>query len=248
MEVADIHPLEPTAGFAGLTKNATNIDALYDRLNYRFRNEKLLTEALTHPSYRSGRAGTGGDYERLEFVGDRVLGLITAEILHKAFADADAGELARRLNARVRQEALVEVARAIDLGAHILLSKSERRTGGEAKPAILADACEAVIAALYLDGGLDVARDFIERYWPSAHMDSGGARKDAKTALQEWAHKAAKSAPEYHVVREDGPPHDPVFTVEVRLDDLQPICGVGKSKRSAQQAAAQAMMEKLRAG
>jgi ribonuclease-3 len=225
-----------------LTAKATRYDTLYERLGYRFQRVELLTEALTHPSFRSGRAGAGGDYERLEFVGDRVLGLITAEILFEAFSDAAAGELARRLNARVRQEALVEVAKSIELGSYLHLSRSERRTGGETKPAILADACEAVIAALYLDGGLDVARAFIERLWPDVDSENDAARKDAKTALQEWAHKQNKPAPDYVVVKEEGPPHKPVFTVEVRIEGLEPATGRGKSKRAAQQAAAQLLL------
>lgn len=236
------HSLGTPPGFDRLTTKETRYDTLYERLGHRFQRVELLTEALTHPSYRSGRAGTGGDYERLEFVGDRVLGLITAEILYRAFSDAAAGELARRLNARVRQEALVEVARSIDLGSYLHLSRSERRTGGETKPAILADACEAVIAALYLDGGLDVARNFIEHYWPDTEDENDAARKDAKTALQEWAHKQSKPPPEYVVVKEEGPPHNPVFTVEVRIEGLEPAIGCGKSKRAAQQAAAQLLL------
>lgn len=226
----------------------SKLELLCERLDHRFRQIDLLREALTHSSSDSSRrgAGAGRDYDRLEFLGDRVLGVIIAEHLFERFPDADAGHMARRYNALVRRETLADVARAIDLGDHLILSVSERETGGADKPAILADACEAVIAAIYLDGGIEAARQFVLAYWSELAADLTTAPKDAKTELQEWAHKIACPPPVYVTVTEEGPPHEPVFTIEVRIEGYPPATGSGPSKRVAEQAAAGAMLEQLR--
>lgn len=221
---------------------------LADRVAHRFARPELLREALTHPSAAGG--GQGGrqerDYNRLEFLGDRVLGMVIADYLLHRHPEAEAGELARRFNALVRRETLAKVARAIDLGDFLLLAKGERASGGADKPAILADACEALIGALYLDGGFKAAQRFILDHWRELAERAAGAPKDAKTALQELAHKLSEPEPEYRVVAEEGPPHDPVFTVEVRLAGREPCRGISKSKRGAEQAAASAMLKAIR--
>ncbi|MGQ3032158.1 MAG: ribonuclease III, partial [Ferrovibrionaceae bacterium] len=184
-------------------------------------------------------------YDRLEFLGDRVLGVIVAEAMHGRFAAADAGELARRFNAVVRQETLARIAEGLNLGKYLRLSKSERDTGGAAKPAILADAVEAVIAALFLDGGFEVARRIV-LHLVADHLDeAGGAAKDAKTALQEWAAARGIPTPTYRVVTQDGPAHQPRFTVAVTLPDHGTAEGSGGSKRIAEQAAARILLNQI---
>ena len=219
-------------------------------LGHDFERPALLREALTHPS-TGGSARRGGrqvgNYDRLEFVGDRVLGLVIASHLFDRYRDADAGQLARRYNALVRRETLTEVAAQIGLGEFLILSRSERESGGAEKPTILANACEAMIGALFIDGGFDVARQFVLCHWSAMAEDPSGAPKDAKTALQEWAHKhQADSPPQYVIVAEEGPPHQPMFTVELRLVGRAPTRGQASSKRAAEQHAAQAMLDTLR--
>ncbi|WP_428246996.1 ribonuclease III [Ferrovibrio sp.] len=235
------------------------LDTLQQALGHRFAEPKLLEEALVHPSAnprrsraksaRRGAAKTEAarDYNRLEFIGDRVLGLIVATLLAKAFPDAAAGELALRYNALVRQESLARFAQDLGLGEHIQLSRSERDSGGAGKPAILADALEAVIAALYLDGGLAAAEQFVSRHM-APHLDDSsyaGAAKDAKTALQEWAAARGQNVPRYQVASIEGPPHEPRFTVEVALGDGEPEQGKGGSKRAAEQEAAGRLLRRL---
>lgn len=225
-----------------------HLDTLAAALGHQFHNLKLLEEALTHPSVEmtaGRRRNEFRDYNRLEFLGDRVLGVIVAELLHERFPAAEAGELARRFNALVRQESLARVAQSLGLGEYLRLSKSERDMGGAAKPAILADACEAIIAALYLDGGLEAARSFVRRQFEPRLAELGNAAKDAKTALQEWAAARSLAPPVYEVTQQKGPPHDPTFTVTVRLDGQGEITGEGRTKRSAEQAAARALLKSL---
>ena len=190
---------------------------LFEVLGHEFKRTELLDEALTHPSaVKGGRRASArrSDYERLEFLGDRVLGLVVADDLLARFEDADAGQLARRYNALVRRETLANVARAINLGPHLHLAKSERVAGGAQKPAILANTCEAIIGALFLDGGLCAASRFIHRYWDERADALVRAPKDAKTQLQEWAHSMGMVPPTYSLIAREGAPHDPVFTIE----------------------------------
>jgi len=219
-------------------------DEFATRLGYRFRDAALLTEALTHASLDGGRKKKRGpDNERLEFLGDRVLGLVIADHLLETFPDADAGGLARRYNSLVRRETLAKVARKLDLGAYLRMAKAEENSGGRNKSAMLADGCEAVIAALYLDGGLEAASTFIHTHWDSLVGRDGQARRDPKTALQEWAHAAGLHPPMYEEVERSGPAHDPHFVVAASLDGHAPVTGEGTSKRRAQQAAATALLE-----
>ncbi len=222
----------------------TRLDALCGVLGYRFTRPALLTEALTHPSVDTSRQ-VGRDYDRLEFLGDRVLGLIVSNRLFARFPDADAGDLAVRFNALVRKETVAEVAHAIGLGDFLHLSKSESQGGGRAKPAILANALEAVIGALFLDGGLPAAEAFVDAHWSERVDRTSDAMKDPKTRLQEWAQKDAMRPPTYTIVAQAGPPHEPVFTVEVQVGGRPPLRAEGRSRRAAEQAVAAAMLATL---
>lgn len=224
---------------------------LFQILGHEFARTELLDEALTHPSsVKGGRRASmqRKDYERLEFLGDRVLGLIIAEDLLARFEDADAGQLARRYNALVRRETLAEVARDIDLGPHMRLAKGEREAGGAQKPAILANTCEAVIGALFLDGGLEAASRFIHRNWDQRAEALVRAPTDAKTQLQEWAHARGKPAPSYTLIDREGAAHDPIFTMEVSVEDCGAARGQGSSKRNAEQVAAGMLLEEIEGG
>ena len=219
-----------------------DLASLEQRLGHAFRDPGLLVRALTHSS-ASGR----GSNERLEFLGDRVLGLVIAEKLHDLFPGDSEGALALKFNALARREACVRAAEAAGIAPHLILASSEAGSGGRLKAAILGGAIEAVIAALYLDGGMVPARNFIERYWTDALAGLGHDMRDAKTALQEWAQgrKGKHTAPVYRVVRREGPDHAPHFAVEVSVEGHAPEIGEGGSKREAEQAAAGAMLKRL---
>lgn len=213
-------------------------------LHHRFRNAGLLCEALTHGS----AAGPDrASYERLEFLGDRVLGLIVADLLYARFPDENQGALARRHAALVCRDALARVAGTLELGRYMILSPGEEESGGRVNPALLADCCEAVIAALYLDGGLTAARAFITAHWEEPMEEAAATPpQDAKTALQEWAQGRAISRPDYVMISQDGPPHDPVFEIEVRVGGQVPVVARASSKRLAEQRAAAEMLARLR--
>lgn len=214
--------------------------ALQDRIDHRFRDVSLLERAVTHSSL-SG-SGTVRDLERLEFLGDRVLGLMTAETLWRRFPDYSEGDMAPRLNALVRKETCAKAARAIGLADALRMSVSEEDAGGRDKDAILGDACEALLGALYVDGGLKAAQKVFELYW-GANFDKLAARfMDAKTALQEWAQSERKNAPVYKTISTEGPAHAPVFLVEAIVAGLKPARGEAGSKRAAQMLAAQAIL------
>ena len=217
------------------------LSALQEQLNYRFKDQELLRRALTHASASSGLSN-----ERLEFLGDRVLGLVIAEKLHALYPDDAEGTLALKLNALVRSEACALAAEHAGLAEHLILAHSEAASGGRKKAAILAGVCEAVIAALYLDGGFAVARAFIERNWEDQFVGLNRDMRDAKTALQEWSQgKKGGIAPVYKLAKREGPDHAPRFWVDVSVAGHEPITGEGSSKREAEQAAARAMLSKL---
>ncbi len=223
-------------------------DALSRALDHRFTDASLLREALTHPSTDpQDRGGARFGYERLEFLGDRVLGLVIADWLLERFPDEPEGSLARRHTALVRRETLAQVARAIGLGAHLILSPGEAEAGGRENDAILADACEAVIAALYLDGGLPAARDFIRGAFADAIERHERPPQDAKTALQEWAQARGLPLPDYRTVSRSGPDHRPVFEIEVSIAGHPPATASGASKRVAERQAAGRLLDTLRA-
>lgn len=185
---------------------------------------------------------SGQDNERLEFLGDRVLGLAIAEMLTAAFPLAEEGELARRYNRLVRREACAEVALALELGRHLVLSEGEDESGGRAKLTILADACEALLGAIFLDGGFEPSRAVVQRLWKPLLDKDERDRPDPKSALQEWAQGLGMAIPLYAVTGRQGPDHAPHFTAEVRIAGRKPATGQGTSKRLAEQAAATAFL------
>jgi ribonuclease III len=213
-----------------------------ERLGHVFDDPDLLRRALTHASLSSP---TRPDNQRLEFLGDRVLGLVMAEALLAQDTDAREGQLAPRFNALVRKEACADVAREIDLGAVLRLGKSETATGGRRKQALLGDAMEAVIAAVYLDAGFDTAREMILRLWGARLTAVETDARDAKTALQEWAQARGLAPPRYVEVARKGPDHAPTFTVEARLDTGETARAEARVKRQAEQSAAQQLLERL---
>ncbi len=214
-------------------------------LGHRFKDQQLIEVALTHASMRGGKTERA-DNERLEFIGDRVLGLVIAQVLIERFPSANEGELARRFNRLVRGEACARVARAMGIGPHLILSESEAGSGGRAKGTILADAMEAILGAVFLDGGFEAARSVVRNLWTSQYDDqhSTSAGPDAKSALQEWAQGKGLALPEYIEVSRKGPDHAPRFTSEVRISGCAPARGEGTSKRAAEQAAARTLLER----
>lgn len=217
---------------------------LVQALGHDFSDATLLETALTHPS---ASTPARQDNQRMEFLGDRVLGLTIAEALMNAYPDAAEGELAPRFNAMVRRETLAKVAEEIGLGQHLRLGRSENISGGRRKSAILADAMEAVIAALYLDGGIAVARDFIDRQWSHRIEDANDAPVDAKTRVQEWAQARGVAPPDYRLVNRTGPDHAPFFTVVAELPTGELGTGEARSKKLAEQAAATDLLKKVNA-
>lgn len=217
-------------------------EALAQKLGHSFQDQALLKRALTHAS-----ADSIVSNERLEFLGDRVLGLIIAEKLHALYPQDAEGALALKFNALARGAACARAAADAGLAEHVILANSEKSAGGRAKPAILSGVCEAVIAALYLDGGMEAARNFVERYWTGMFEELSHDMRDAKTRLQEWAQARGKesSAPVYMLKDRGGPDHAPHFVVEARVTGFDPVTGEGGSKRQAEQDAAAKLLAKV---
>jgi ribonuclease-3 len=211
-------------------------------IGYHFEDPALLEQALTHISALTGARNRAGSYQRLEFLGDHVLGLVVSDMLFRAFAKADEGEMSRRLAELVRKEACADVARAIELGDAIRLGASEVNAGGRSRTAILADVCEALIGAVFIDGGYPAASALIERLWGERMRTPARPLRDSKTVLQEWAQARGLPTPAYREVERKGPDHDPEFRITVELPHLAPAEGMGRSKRAAEQAAAAAML------
>jgi ribonuclease-3 len=220
------------------------VTPLEETVGYRFSDAELLERALTHISALKGAQGRTGSYQRLEFLGDHVLGLAISEMLFEAFPKADEGELSRRLADLVRRETCADVARVIDLGAALRLGASEVRAGGRSRGAILADVCESLIGAIFLDGGYPAALAFVQRFWAERMRKPARPLRDPKTVLQEWAQARGLPTPSYREVERTGPHHDPVFRVAVTLPEREPAEGKGRSKRSAEQAAASALLSR----
>ena len=218
------------------------VEGLERRIGYTFKDRSLIMRALRHSSYGNGQSSEP-DNERLEFLGDRVLGLMTSEALFH-HSNAPEGTLARRLNALVRKEMCAKIARKISLGDCLLISASEEKQGGRDKTSILGDACEALIAAIYLDGGLESVRAFYDRYWMSELDEvSNRSAKDPKTQLQELAMAKGRKLPSYSVIDREGPDHNPLFVIEVSVSGAGSATGKGKSKREAERLAAQALID-----
>jgi ribonuclease-3 len=213
-------------------------------LGHSFARPALLKEALTHRSALHGHGRSQGSNERLEFIGDRVLGLIMAEWLAERFPTEQEGDLGRRLAYLVSQPVLATVAEAIGLAAVLSVAPGEAKAGVTKRATVMADALEAALGAMYLDGGLDVARNFVRKAWLDAMTEQVDPPKDAKTALQEWAQKRGKDLPAYEITGRSGPPHAPEFTVTVSVGDLKG-CGTAGNKRAAEQLAAEALFAGL---
>lgn len=225
-----------------MTQVTPKTQNLVERLDYQFNDIDLLSRALTHSSAIAPSNRTRQSYQRLEFLGDRVLGLVVAEYLHLHHKSANEGELSRALNAVVRKESCAAVARQLNVPAALALGQSEARTGGAQKEAILGDVCEAIIGAIYLDGGLEPAKIFIEREFASFFKSSMSGRGDAKTTLQEWAQSRGLDLPKYEEVSREGPDHAPVFTIAVKLNGHELAQATGKSKKIAEHEAATAFL------
>jgi len=207
-----------------------------------------LAEALTHPSMAglgAAARSTGRAYERLEFLGDRVLGLVMAEWLLETHPAEREGDLARRQSALVARETLVRVADAIALGDHLRAVTGVGDVAARGQSAMQADALEAVIAAVFLDGGLDAARGVVRRLWKTEIGQAAAPPQDAKTRLQEWAQGRRRKPPVYEQVDRTGPDHAPVFTVRATLAGLDPATGAGRTKQEAEKAAAMALLARL---
>lgn len=217
-------------------------------VDHRFRDKDLLAAAVTHPSMagleRAG-AATAATYERLEFLGDRVLGLVIAHWLLDRYPNEREGDLAKRHAGLVRREALSRVATDIGLGQHLRLAPGEADGGGRSNRTILADACEAVIGALYLDGGLEVASRFIRARWAPLIEDTGAPPLEPKTALQEWAQARGLPLPVYETVSQSGPAHEPQFEVRVTVAGHDSVTATGSSKRAAEKNAAVRLLRQL---
>ena len=223
-------------------KLSGELKAFQTRLGHEFTDPALLVRAVTHSSMSSP---TRDDNQRLEFLGDRVLGLVMAEALLEADSDAAEGQLAPRFNALVRKETCAAVAREIDVGAVLKLGRSEMLSGGRRKEALLGDAMEAVIAAVYVDGGYEAARAVVLRLWGERIATVEADSRDPKTSLQEWAQARGLAPPAYVETDRTGPDHAPVFTIEARLGSGESAEATAGSKRQAEQAAAGALLSKL---
>jgi len=219
----------------------TALDQLSARLGHEFADLAQLELALTHSSARAG-SRPNEDNERLEFLGDRVLGLAVAELLADVFPKAREGELARWFNHLVRAETCAEIAQQWELGSFILMSGGEAGSGGRSKKTILANACEAVLGAIFVDAGYEAAKAVVRRFWEPQLATLELAAPDAKSLLQEWAQGRRLPLPRYVEVAREGPDHAPRFTTEVQIDGVEPERGKGANKQAAEQAAALAML------
>jgi ribonuclease-3 len=224
---------------------ASDRTALEEKIGHHFSDQALLERALTHISALSGGPQSrGGSYQRLEFLGDHVLGLVVSEMLYQAFPRANEGELSRRLADLVRKETCADVGREMELGPALKLGNSESHSGGRKRVTILGDACEALIGAVFLDGGYQAAQKMIERFWKERMLRPARPLRDPKTILQEWAQARGLPTPAYRELARTGPHHDPQFRVAVVLPDRPPAEGLGGSKRAAEQAAAAQMLSR----
>ena len=223
-------------------KLSGDLKAFEARIGHQFAAPELLNRAVTHASMSSPNRD---DNQRLEFLGDRVLGLVMAEALLALDPGATEGQLAPRFNALVRKETCADVAREIDLGAVLKLGRSEMISGGRRKQALLGDAIEAVIAAVYLDAGFDSAKALVLRLWGDRTTTVDQDARDAKTALQEWAQARKLSPPKYITTNRSGPDHAPVFTIAARLENGREAIATAPSKRAAEQAAASTLLAQV---
>jgi ribonuclease-3 len=223
-----------------------NAERVTEIIGYQFRDGGLLSDALTHPSRRKGNEKTS-PYERLEFLGDRVLGLVMAEILLRAFPAESEGDLAKRHAGLVRAETCADIARQWELDLHLSAAASEFTDGKIQNLATLSDAAEALIGAIYLDSDFAVAQAIVARFWSPLLNAKLAPPVEAKSALQEWAQGRGLPLPEYREVERSGPVHAPEFVIEVSVEGLKPARGSGTSRRAAEKAAATALLKKIEA-
>ncbi|MCC0806679.1 ribonuclease III [Methylobacterium sp. W2] len=219
------------------------LNVLEERIGHVFADRALLSLALTHVS-KAGGGGRVGSYQRLEFLGDRVLGLAIADLLYEAFPQADEGDLSRRLAGLVRRETCASVATAWDVGPHLALGPGEVQSGGRRNQTILADACESILGAVFLDAGYEAAKAIVLTAFAPGTDTAAPRGRDAKSALQEWAMGRALPIPVYDVVERSGPDHAPVFRIAARVEGLEPGYGTGPSKRLAEQEAARLVLDR----
>lgn len=222
------------------------VNKIQDKLDYSFQDPARLEKALTHAS--AGGSEAGDNYERLEFLGDRVLGLVMAHILYEAFPDEPEGHLAKRHAALVQGQTLAEIARELDLGPVIHLSEAERLAGGAENDNILADIVEAIIGALYLDGGLAPCAKLIRALWGDRVNILQSPPRDPKTALQEWAQGRGLPLPLYEELSRTGPDHAPEFEIQVTVEGFAPARAKGASRRATEKQAAAELLERLEKG
>jgi len=250
-------PLQPATARRELTARSRkhlSAEDLAQVIGYAFAHPELLEEALTHPSAlvpepRRGRRRKPPhrSYERLEFLGDRVLGLVIADLLWWRFEREPEGDLTRRHTHLVRRETLARIADTIGLGPHLVLSRAEAAAGAAGNPGILADVCEALIAAIYLDGGFEAASGFVCRFWEPLIAEMEEPPRDPKTALQEWAQARGLALPTYELIATNGPDHAPLFTVAARVAGGDRATATASSKRIAEARAAAMLLDKLTA-
>jgi ribonuclease-3 len=218
--------------------------AIEERIRHKFADPNLLVTAMTHVSALKPSRKRGESYQRLEFLGDHVLGLIVSDMLYRSFPSADEGELSKRLADLVRKESCADVAKSLGLADDIKLGAVGAGAGARLRKSVLGDICEAVIGAVFLDGGYVAAKEFVERNWMERMKKPRQPLRDPKTVLQEWAQGKGLPTPVYREVERTGPHHDPQFRVAVDLPGLAPAEGVGGSKRAAEKVAASVMIER----
>lgn len=223
------------------SRGSKRFGSLEARLGYNFSNYENLERALTHASVRK-KTDNNFHYQRLEFFGDRVLGLAVAELLFEKYPDANEGELSLRLNALVKGKTLAEISDELELHEFIRTGGDLKELTGKRMQSVRADVLEALIASIYIDGGMQAAVDFIKRFWKERIHIVEETRRDSKTSLQEWAHSNRFGTPRYKEQKRTGPDHDPVFTVVVHINGQKDEAGTGRSKRAAEQDAAKKML------
>lgn len=220
-----------------------SLSTLQETIGYRFSNEQLLQLALTHRSM--GREGMDVNNQRLEFLGDAVLGLAVAEMLYQLFPGEAEGDLSKRLVSLVNGTHLAQIATELKLGEYLSMSGGEAEQGGRSNPSNLEDACEAMLGAVYLDGGIEPVKTVVHRFWRKVAEGTKAPPKDPKTTLQEWAQARGLPLPEYKVISSDGPSHAPHFIIEISLSGQVPTRGEAGTKRAAERLAAEAMLRDL---
>ncbi len=223
----------------------SNFEKLETILGYSFKNKQILSRAVTHTSMMVGGGQVDASYERLEFLGDRVLGLVMAQWLLDVFSQENEGAIAKRHAALVCGEILAKIANEIALGHYITMSEAEKKSGGQKKETILADCMEALIGAVYSDGGLMAAEKMVKALWNERIHESLKPPIDYKSALQEWLQGRGMGLPEYRFIDREGPDHQPVFTVECHVEGQEIAVAVGESKKAAEKLAAERMLEQL---